>query len=443
LQLSERDCPSDRQGVQPPRHDGECIKHQCENQPAGRWFRAVALPQFLLAPGGESTQSKTESKRSRAGIARSAFSKRPIAIRMKSTAVALAAAASIAAASARATSISVCRDATYEVAADRGAPCSGVGAAPAGSACPRKGDVAVSGCYDYLASYSAEAGGCVAPESAVCAVLLGSTWGCVLPSVGCFEPLVTEEPVEEDTACETWDFDGDDVVVDLATFDGMESYGYTTTWFVEETSVTTLYDCGEAPATETPSTPSPVSAVPVAPATNPPVTVTPRPQTSAPPTAKPPTQAPTTTTPATTKPPTQPPATEPPTEPPTTEPPTEAPTTVPPPVVTTPPPPVTTGPPPVYGATTAPPPVVTTPPPPATTEPPEYGITTPPPVVTTAPPPVYGATTAPPPVYAATTAPPPVYAATTAPPPVYAATPPTSAPTTEAPTTAPTAHYGP
>uniref|UniRef100_K3XAN5 Uncharacterized protein n=1 Tax=Globisporangium ultimum (strain ATCC 200006 / CBS 805.95 / DAOM BR144) TaxID=431595 RepID=K3XAN5_GLOUD len=42
--------------------------------------------------------------------------------------------------------VSVCRDATFDVPAAHGAICSGVGDAPTGTACPKKGDVSVSNC---------------------------------------------------------------------------------------------------------------------------------------------------------------------------------------------------------------------------------------------------------------------------------------------------------
>lgn len=84
-----------------------------------------------------------------------------------------------------ATEVSVCRDATYNVGSSRGAVCSGSGSGPAGSSCPSKGDVALRDCHAYLPSY--QDGRCVATEDAVCELVLGDTWGCVFPSLGCRE----------------------------------------------------------------------------------------------------------------------------------------------------------------------------------------------------------------------------------------------------------------
>ncbi|RLN91393.1 hypothetical protein BBJ28_00016635, partial [Nothophytophthora sp. Chile5] len=62
--------------------------------------------------------------------------------------------------------VSLCRDATYNSPASRGAMCSGAGASPAGTACPLKGDVAIADCYDYLPSWDGTQ--CTAPEDAEC-----------------------------------------------------------------------------------------------------------------------------------------------------------------------------------------------------------------------------------------------------------------------------------
>ncbi|CAI5725675.1 unnamed protein product [Peronospora destructor] len=79
--------------------------------------------------------------------------------------------------------VSVCRDATYTLNDSRGAICSGSGSFPAGTACPLKGDIATSDCYNYLHSYGNAQ--CMAIEHAECVVVGGNTWGCVFPSVGC------------------------------------------------------------------------------------------------------------------------------------------------------------------------------------------------------------------------------------------------------------------
>ncbi|KAG6955645.1 hypothetical protein JG687_00011078 [Phytophthora cactorum] len=114
--------------------------------------------------------------------------------------------------------VSVCRDATYSLSIDASSLCAGSGSVPAGFSCPKAGDVAVADCHSYLPSYLD--GSCVAPEDAVCQLVNGDTWGCVLPTVGC------DGVVETKPKCETWDYDGDDTV-DLdgsGSFDGNEDY---------------------------------------------------------------------------------------------------------------------------------------------------------------------------------------------------------------------------
>ena len=97
--------------------------------------------------------------------------------------------------------VSVCRDATYELAVDAASLCAGAGAEPAGRHCPKAGDVAVDDCLSTLPSFTN--GRCVLPEDAVCQVVNDQeTWGCVLPSVGCNH---TEIQSEETGRCETWD----------------------------------------------------------------------------------------------------------------------------------------------------------------------------------------------------------------------------------------------
>ncbi|KAL3658469.1 hypothetical protein V7S43_016601 [Phytophthora oleae] len=141
--------------------------------------------------------------------------------------------------------VSVCRDATYSLSVDTSSLCAGSGATPAGFSCPKAGDVAVADCHSYLPSYLD--GSCVAPEDAVCQLVNGDTWGCVLPTVGC-EGVVTPK-------CATWDYDGEDTVdVDgSGSFDGNEDYDES--WFVQTTELRDLYNCGETP-TPAPTTPA-------------------------------------------------------------------------------------------------------------------------------------------------------------------------------------------
>ncbi|CAK4066536.1 unnamed protein product [Aphanomyces euteiches] len=70
------------------------------------------------------------------------------------------------------TNVSVVGDATYCVA---GAICGGTG-----TACPKKGDVAVQDCHKALKTY-ADGGKCTAPVDGVCQNIRGSALGCVFP----------------------------------------------------------------------------------------------------------------------------------------------------------------------------------------------------------------------------------------------------------------------
>ncbi|RLN68273.1 hypothetical protein BBJ29_000817 [Phytophthora kernoviae] len=105
--------------------------------------------------------------------------------------------------------------------------------------------MAVADCHSYLPSYLD--GSCVAPEDAICQLVNGDTWGCVLPSVGC-------DGVVVESKCETWDYDGSDTVdVDgSGSFDGNEDYDES--WFVQTTELRDLYNCGDRP-TPAPTTP--------------------------------------------------------------------------------------------------------------------------------------------------------------------------------------------
>ncbi|EEY60644.1 uncharacterized protein PITG_13381 [Phytophthora infestans T30-4] len=142
--------------------------------------------------------------------------------------------------------VSICRDATFSLSIDASTLCAGSGSVPAGFSCPKAGDVAVADCHSYLPSFLD--GSCVAPEDAVCQLVNGDTWGCVLPTVGC------DGVVEFEPKCETWEYDGNDTV-DLdgsGSFDGNEDYDES--WFVQTTELRDLYNCGERP-TPAPTTP--------------------------------------------------------------------------------------------------------------------------------------------------------------------------------------------
>ncbi|KAG3233730.1 hypothetical protein PI124_g21202 [Phytophthora idaei] len=71
--------------------------------------------------------------------------------------------------------VSVEGDATYCI---EGPICSGAGDLPAGSLCPKKGDVAVQDCHETLSGYT-NSSTCVAPQDAVCLKIKTGAWGCV------------------------------------------------------------------------------------------------------------------------------------------------------------------------------------------------------------------------------------------------------------------------
>ncbi|CAH0479579.1 unnamed protein product [Peronospora belbahrii] len=86
--------------------------------------------------------------------------------------------------------ISVQYDATYSLPESRGLSCSGDGAKPAGTCCPKAGDVAIADCKPYLLSYSGAA--CVAPVDAECVLVMNDTWGCAFPQTSHISTADTE-----------------------------------------------------------------------------------------------------------------------------------------------------------------------------------------------------------------------------------------------------------
>ncbi|KAG3238834.1 hypothetical protein PI124_g16218 [Phytophthora idaei] len=78
--------------------------------------------------------------------------------------------------------IIVYHDATYSLPEAYGVPCSGVGAEPEGTACPKAGHVATSDCQPYLVSYNGAV--CVAPVDAECVLGHDDVWGCEFPKAG-------------------------------------------------------------------------------------------------------------------------------------------------------------------------------------------------------------------------------------------------------------------
>ena len=79
--------------------------------------------------------------------------------------------------------VSVCGDATY-LLPENVKPCSGPASAdPAGTGCPKKGDMSVKHCREDILSYMTgnKSGKCEAPEDATCEKLGSGAWGCVFP----------------------------------------------------------------------------------------------------------------------------------------------------------------------------------------------------------------------------------------------------------------------
>ncbi|KAF1331449.1 hypothetical protein FI667_g4346, partial [Globisporangium splendens] len=159
-----------------------------------------------------------------------------------------------------AASLDIARVPCGRVAPERGPICSGAGAQPAGYACPKKGDVSKQDCHDNLPSYDGQ--GCVAKEDAVCEIVIGETWGCVFPSVGCSTLVPIPEP-----QCATWDFDDHDLVankggnqvnrlLESISFEASQE-DYDESWFVQDGPIRELYACGRKP-TPAPTTPAPL-----------------------------------------------------------------------------------------------------------------------------------------------------------------------------------------
>ena len=103
--------------------------------------------------------------------------------------------------------VSVCGDATY-LLPENVQPCSGPASAdPAGTGCPKKGDVSVKHCREDILSYMTgnKSGKCKAPEDATCEKLGSGAWGCVFPGNcntvnTCMEKPTCEGEYERDAA---------------------------------------------------------------------------------------------------------------------------------------------------------------------------------------------------------------------------------------------------
>ncbi|UIZ21976.1 hypothetical protein KXD40_008876 [Peronospora effusa] len=152
--------------------------------------------------------------------------------------------------------VSVCLDATYAlVSSQKSDICSGRGDNPLGSLCPLKGEVAVGDCHPFLPSFLVDGGGCILQEDTECRIITGTTWGCVLPSIGC---------KQQETSCPTWVVTNSDETVNIDvshSLNGNEKYD--DNWFVQTSPVTKLYNCGDKP------TPAPTPALTEAPTPQP------------------------------------------------------------------------------------------------------------------------------------------------------------------------------
>ncbi|CAI5742054.1 unnamed protein product [Peronospora destructor] len=142
--------------------------------------------------------------------------------------------------------VSVCLDATYALASsEKSDICSGNGNTPLGVVCPLKGELAVADCHAFSPSFLVN-GSCILQEDAECRIITGTTWGCILPSIGC---------KQQETRCPTWVVTNSDETVNIDvshSFSGNENHDEN--WFVQTSPVMGLYNCGEKP------TPTPTEA---------------------------------------------------------------------------------------------------------------------------------------------------------------------------------------
>ncbi|KAG3131707.1 hypothetical protein C6341_g23222, partial [Phytophthora cactorum] len=98
--------------------------------------------------------------------------------------------------------IAVFHDATYSLSESCGIPCSGVGAEPVGTACPKAGDVATTDCQPYLLSYNGAV--CVAPVDAECVLIHDDVWGCEFPKTGYTSAVEAETIAAYDGQSSGW-----------------------------------------------------------------------------------------------------------------------------------------------------------------------------------------------------------------------------------------------
>ncbi|ETP14109.1 hypothetical protein F441_10919, partial [Phytophthora nicotianae CJ01A1] len=106
--------------------------------------------------------------------------------------------------------IAVYHDATYSLSESCGIPCSGVGAEPVGTACPKAGDVATSDCQPYLLSYNGAV--CVAPTAAECVLIHDDVWGCEFPKTSYTSAVEAETIAAYDGESSSWEAGHDEGV---------------------------------------------------------------------------------------------------------------------------------------------------------------------------------------------------------------------------------------
>ncbi|KDO32016.1 hypothetical protein SPRG_19476 [Saprolegnia parasitica CBS 223.65] len=162
-----------------------------------------------------------------------------------------------------ATQVSVCRDATYDIA---GAICAGAGPAPTGIACPLKGTAAKKDCHPYLPSYDAATQTCIAKEDAKCVKLASGAWGCAFPSMPCGPSTPQCDTISVPTTCASWDYSEAETPSEI----NFDISGAPASWFVA-TGPLPDYQVGCLdgspvqplnPPTPKPSIPTPAPSVP-------------------------------------------------------------------------------------------------------------------------------------------------------------------------------------
>lgn len=139
-----------------------------------------------------------------------------------------------------AVNVLVYSDAVYALEDDLSG-CTGYGALPVSTSCPRKGDVAIGGCHSGLSSWNRSHQACLAPEDAKCVVLDGN-WICRFLS----DRKSMRYPFSR--ACDQmWSFEGKDYISDAMwkTSASQNTKYETPKWFTRESRPASLGVCGK------------------------------------------------------------------------------------------------------------------------------------------------------------------------------------------------------